>query len=117
MAHLAIIHAPPTGKSPSEPLIHMTSEAESTEKKFVGFVKDNKWVFAKSMPSMPHSYIVKNNCTSSRVFEEFVSHIREAGAKRMFRGKEYTYLDFVGFSFWTMGAPIGETIIINRVAL
>jgi len=29
----------------------------------------------------------------------------------------YTYLDIDGWQYWTMGAPLDKTILINRAAI
>ena len=35
-------------------------------------------------------------------------------ANTKFYDKTFTYYDHAGMVYWTMGEPIGETIIINR---
>jgi hypothetical protein len=78
------------------------------------FIEGHEWTFAKSMPKIPHWYVVKEQCRSGFEFEAFVALIRKEGyAKRWFR-REFIYLDIDGWSYWTMGAPIHETTIINR---
>ena len=78
------------------------------------FISDNTWKFAKSMPKNPHSYIVRDTCTSEDKFLDFVVYIRAYGERRRFWSKTYIYLDFHGYSYWTMGNPLTETTIINR---
>jgi hypothetical protein len=46
-----------------------------------------------------------------------VIHIRQAGYKADYRGTTYTYLDIDGWQYWTMGAPLSQTILINRAKL
>ena len=49
-------------------------------------------------------------------FEDVVQFIRDHGYREVFEptGKEMTYLDIGGWKYWTMGAPLPETILINR---
>jgi len=91
-------------------MVEMNKELED-------FVNNSKWRFAKTMAKMPHSYIVKEN-VDPKLFEELVLYIREHGEEREFRiyshRKMYTYLDYNKYEYWTMGAPLEETIIINK---
>lgn len=81
------------------------------------FTTEHKWKFAKSMPSWPHEYTVRANAPDPFVFERFVYTLRALGYSEPFRGMEYKYLKVGGWKYWTMGAPISETIIINRARL
>ena len=47
-------------------------------------------------------------------FYAFVQYIRDNGYKQTFKGSKYTYFDLDGFFYWTMGAPVKATILINR---
>ena len=40
--------------------------------------------------------------------------IRAHGYQNQFEGSWYTQLDVGGHTYWTMGAPVAETILINR---
>lgn len=77
------------------------------------FIKTSKWTFAKTMQEWPHEYIVKNE-VDERLFMETVRHIREFGYEGMFYKKSLIYFDEDGLTYWTMGAPVEETTIINR---
>lgn len=48
------------------------------------------------------------------LFLSLVRHIREHGYKGSFYHKPITYFDEDGMVYWTMGAPIEETTIVNR---
>ena len=41
-----------------------------------------------------------------------MKEIRSRGTRRRYGGKEYLSLDVDGFEYWTMGAPVGETILM-----
>ena len=45
---------------------------------------------------------------------QLVRHIRTHGYQGKFYDKPITYFDDAGMTYWTMGAPIEETTIINR---
>lgn len=77
------------------------------------------WINAKTYSkTAPHEYIVrKNNPELEKEFIYFVEFIRENGYKKKYGRSTYTYLDIDGYKYWTMGAPIKITIIINREKL
>ncbi len=77
------------------------------------FVDKQKWTFAKTMPKWPHEYIVRERVDQA-LFEQLVWHIRTHGYEGKFYRKTITYYDKAGMVYWTMGAPIEETTIINR---
>jgi hypothetical protein len=71
------------------------------------------WRFAKTMPDIPHEYTVRGQ-TPDDEFDDFVLLIRRIGYERRFGKTTYTYLNIDGSRYWTMGAPLAETTIINR---
>ena len=71
------------------------------------------WTFAKTMPEWPHQYIVRRR-VDERLFEELVSYIREHGREGRFYEKRHTYYEEAGRTYWTMGAPIADTTVVNR---
>ena len=78
------------------------------------FIESTPWVFAKTYAkTWPHEYIVRDRVDQSR-FLELVSHIRQHGYQGEFYRKPITYFDYEGRVYWTMGAPIEETNIVNR---
>ena len=79
----------------------------------VNFIETEKWTFAKTMPEWAHEYIVRER-VDERLFLKLVEHIRQFGYEGKFYSKTMVYFDHNGFTYWTMGAPIEETIIINR---
>jgi hypothetical protein len=83
------------------------------------FIEAHTWKFAKTMPFSPHSYVVKENGRDPREFERFVVTIRRHGYRTRYGKSYYTVLDHptedgTVSKFWTMGAPLNRTIIINR---
>jgi hypothetical protein len=77
------------------------------------FINTSPWTFAKTMPEWPHEYIVRYRVDED-LFVQLVRHIRAHGYEGRFYGKSITYYDHGGMVYWTMGAPIEETTIINR---
>lgn len=72
-----------------------------------------KFVFAKSMPKMPHHYTLRETWDSN-TFDYVVQKIRELGVPERFFKKTYIYYYANGYKYWTMGNPINETRLINR---
>lgn len=73
------------------------------------------WTFAKSMPFAPHEYIVREKCPlTTEEFEYFVNMQREHGVKERWGKYNNPYLYIDDYKYWTMGAPIKETTVINR---
>ena len=92
------------------------------EDEFRKFIESRHWCFAKTMPQWPHEYTVRkfedpNN--QQALFEQAVVFIRTYGERRTFEPtrKSSVYFDIDGRQYWTMGAPIEETVIINRAWL
>jgi len=77
------------------------------------FVDGQLWTFAKTMPQWPHEYIVRDR-VDERLFVRLVEHIRAHGYEGHFYQKTIVYFEEAGMVYWTMGAPLHETTIINR---
>ena len=77
------------------------------------FIASSKWTFARTMPEWPHEYIVRER-VDENLFVQLVRHIRACGYEGEFYRKSITYYDDGGLVYWTMGAPLEETTIINR---
>lgn len=74
-----------------------------------------QWTFAKTMPFAPHEYIVRNKCPlTTEEFEYFVTTQREHGVKERWGKYNFPYLYIDKYKYWTMGAPVEETTVINR---
>jgi len=77
------------------------------------FVDEEKWTFAKTMPQWPHEYLVRDR-VDEKLFKWLVIHIRTNGYEGRFYKMKITYYEEDGLLYWTMGAPLDETTIINR---
>ncbi len=78
------------------------------------FIENETWTFAKTYAkTWPHEYLVRDRVDKD-LFLQLVSHIRDHGYQGTFFSKPITYFDESGMVYWTMGAPVEETTIINR---
>lgn len=75
---------------------------------------DKKWIFAKTMPQNPHEYTLRKHWENEDDFVEAVELIRQYGYKTKFKGNTYTQFNVLGHFYWSMGAPVPITILINR---
>jgi len=93
--------------------------ADVTEQEMRYFVQRNNWTNAKSYETATHEYVVKGKLTTDeqRQFERIVMFIRRNGYKEKFGKQTYVYYDLDGHKYWTMGAPLYQTIILNRAKI
>lgn len=91
----------------------MNDQADQLPQYLVDFVQSSHWTHAKTMPLWPHEYIVRGRVDEG-LFIHLVEHIRAFGYAGWFYSKPITYFDHDGMTYWTMGAPLAETVIINR---
>ena len=89
------------------------NEAITLPRALRDFVDTAQWTFAKTMPEWPHEYIVRDRVDES-FFRALVCHIRAHGFEGRFYHSVLTYYAEDGLLYWTMGAPIEDTTIINR---
>ena len=82
------------------------------------YIANVKWQYAKTMPEHPHEYTVKEwNLDKVDMFDKFVEFIRKEGYDEYFYRRKMRYYDIGGYKYWTMGAPLEATILINRAKL
>lgn len=98
----------------------MESEEPDQRKKdlerFRKFIDRHEWTFAKTMPETPHWYVnaKKLQPEDRQEFYWAVQYIRDQGVPELFRKSYYTYLYLDEYKYWSMGAPVQETFILNR---
>jgi hypothetical protein len=83
---------------------------------FRAFAKSHRWIFAKTMPENPHEYTLRRD-TSGEHFEAAVRFIRARGETELYEGRPYVVYRCDDHKYWTMGAPVEETVLINRKLL
>ncbi len=78
-----------------------------------------KFTFAKTMMSIPHAWSFRGDWKDKKKFRELVTFIRENGVSEEFYGRKYIYyMDKEdGYKYWSMGAPVLDTTIINRAKI
>ncbi len=91
----------------------MSATRASLPENLQKFIDTEKWTFAKTMPEWPHEYIVRER-VNKNLFEQLVCHIRANGSEGDFYDVTYIYFENGGLLYWTMGAAVEETTIINR---
>ena len=81
------------------------------------WLEDQRWIFARTRASNPHWYCLRSEAADPKVFEEVVAHLREFGGPYLWWGS--TYLQYVAgqHAYWTMGASVENTVVINRKSL
>lgn len=73
-----------------------------------------EWIFAKTMPDNPHWYTLRRTWLSDAAFNWAVEKIREGAYDEKYGGWWYRVININGMKYWSMGAPVEETILINR---
>jgi hypothetical protein len=77
------------------------------------FIGIEHWKFATTLPDWPHEYLVRER-VDRRMFERVVTHIRSNGYEGRFYEREIRYYEEEELLYWTIGAPVEQTVIINR---
>jgi hypothetical protein len=97
----------------------MSEDERSSLKRAGAYISAVKWQEAKTMRDFaPHEYTIRKwNEALEPEFVWFVEWIRREGYTEQWGGRKYAYLDIDGHKYWTMGAPISQTIVINREVL
>jgi len=75
-----------------------------------------EWTFAKTMPQNPHEYTLRKKWSGNMPFETVAQFIRDHGYVMRFGRSDYRCLDINGLRYWTMGAPLPQTTLINRAS-
>lgn len=87
--------------------------ADTERDKVNELLNSHPFRFAKTMPTIPHEYTLRKQWNDEE-FEEVVLYMRKHGKEEKFYSKAFTYWYANGYKYWTMGAPIEKTILINR---
>src|SRR4051794_26384086 len=74
----------------------------------------SEWTFAKTMPQWPHWYTLRKHWSQPVDFEAVVQYIRDHGYQEKFYTRTMTRLNVVDYKYWSMGAALNDTILINR---
>lgn len=73
------------------------------------------WTYAKSMPWVPHFYVVRQKWEGALSFDDVVQFIYDNGVPMRWGAKPAKpYLDIGEWRYFCMGNPVPQTKIINR---
>ena len=78
-------------------------------------LRNEKWTWAKTMPGIPHEYIVRDKCLMGE--ENFLMIVlaqRDLGTNEIWGKYNFPYLYVDGYKYWTMGDTFENTTILNR---
>jgi hypothetical protein len=81
------------------------------------WLESQRWIYARSRPNNPHSYCLRREAGDTELFEKVVEHIREFGHPYPWWGRVYRQYVCGSHAYWSMGAPLSETELINRKSL
>ena len=77
-------------------------------------LKELEFVFAKTMPKIPHEYVVRTEANEQEYIELF-NTIKEKGVYERWGKRQYQYYYAGdGYKYWAMTKDINKSIIINR---
>jgi SAM-dependent methyltransferase len=82
--------------------------------RFSALMAQHPFKFAKTMPAHPHHYTLRKTWAVQADFDWAVQFIRAHGYPQRWASTTYVYMDVNEHCYWTMGAPVRETILINR---
>lgn len=79
-------------------------------------ISNLSWRFAKSMPTMPHWYTVRDTDDEylNALYETLYYYIRDNHYIKVFKGRKYKYCDIGEYSYWIMSDYLQTSKIINR---
>ena len=80
-------------------------------------IEAGTWTFASSMPWIPHFYVVRGKTLPYNLFVKLAIWVRHYGYDANHGYGVHRYLDVDGLRYWTMGAPLYETTILNRARI
>jgi len=81
------------------------------------WLESQRWHYARSRPNNPHSYCLRREADDQKAFKRIVEYIREYGSPYPWWGALYDQLPLGNYCYWTMGATIENTKLINRKTL
>lgn len=69
------------------------------------FLENSDWIFAKTMPEIPHKYIVRDSLSKKdkEIFDGFDVFIKKNGYPKKFFTKQYIYFDIGNYKYWVIG--------------
>lgn len=105
----------PSVEYPSEPVVGL--ERWPRLERVGALLEAHRYVFARTMPKVPHCYTVKRNWQDAAAFREVVCELHALGEARAWHRQQYDYLDVNQHYYWSVedrDAPPEATTLINR---
>lgn len=81
------------------------------------WLEDQRWIFARSRANNPHWCCLRSEVADPRIFEQVVAHLGEYGSPYVWWGSTYLQYPAGRYAYWTMGAGVQNTELINRKSL
>ncbi len=79
-------------------------------------LEDATYQYAVTMPTACHYYTLRKTWDDAE-FNDVLRDMRESEYRKKWDGREYGYVNINGYRYWTMGAKVEATILINRAPL
>lgn len=77
----------------------------------------SEFQFAKTMPDSPHWYTLRKKWNQPLDWEAVVQFIRDNSYREKYGKAWYKKMNINGHKYWTMGAPLPITILINKAVI
>jgi len=86
------------------------------KEKFLRFVAQAEWTFAKTVPNWPHFYIVEKNLPDQAAFQAAKAFVRESGRLGKFFDMDVFYFDADEWTYWAspLAKPPESQYMLNR---
>ena len=86
------------------------------KEKFLSFVAQAEWIFAKSIPNWPHFYIVEENLPDQGAFRASKTFVRDCGYVGKFFDLDVFYFDADGWTYWAspLAKPPESQYMLNK---
>jgi len=86
------------------------------KEKFLRFVAQADWIFAKSIPNWPHFYIVEENLPDQGAFRASKAFVRDCGYIGKFFDLDVFYFDADGWTYWAspLAKPPESQYMLNK---
>ena len=75
---------------------------QNVPSRILDFIDRHQWTFAKTMPKIPHWYIVRDHLSEDdkKTFDEFDAFIQKNGYTKKFYSKDFTYFEIGEYKYW-----------------
>ncbi len=75
-------------------------------------LESRRWRFAKTMPDIPHEYVLKDRWEGAVRFERVAAYLKERGRRERWRRWWNHYLYLSGYKYWAL--PVEDATVLNR---